>query len=65
MRKYSVRYYLPIRHNKITARQHKELCVLDTDYPQYHKYQREYKVHCWIPPVTVLPPDDNSIKNDY
>jgi hypothetical protein len=65
MKIYNIRYYLPISSNKTSARQNKELRALDTNRPQYHKYQREYKVHCWMPPITVLPPDDNSIRNDY
>jgi len=52
-------------HDKLSDRQRKELLALNRANPQYHKYQREYKVHCWVPPMTVLPPDDNSIKYDY
>ena len=30
--------------------------------PQYAKYFEEYKVHCWVPPLNILFPKDNSIQ---
>ena len=29
--------------------------------PQYAKYFEEYKVHCWVPPLTVMFPEDNTL----
>jgi len=29
--------------------------------PQHAKYFEEYKVHCWVPPLTVLFPEDNTL----
>ena len=55
-------YYLKITtSNKINDRQRRELEALDNS-SHYHKYQTEYKIHCWIPPITVLPPQDTSIE---
>ena len=55
-------YYLKITtSSKINDRQHKELEALD-DSGQYHKYQTEYKIHHWVPPVTEIPPRDSSIE---
>jgi|10_taG_2_1085330.scaffolds.fasta_scaffold09486_6 hypothetical protein len=46
----------------VTARQNRELEFLDENHPRFCKYQTEYKVHCWLPPATVLPPQDTSIE---
>jgi hypothetical protein len=55
-------YYLKITtSNKINDRQHRELEALD-NISQYRKYQTEYKIHCWVPPITILPPQDTSIE---
>ncbi|MAH45307.1 hypothetical protein CMI37_05735, partial [Candidatus Pacearchaeota archaeon] len=51
-----------IAQDEFSDRQRRELCALDRDGPQFHKYQTEYKVHCWVPPITVLPPQDTSIE---
>jgi len=29
--------------------------------PQHAKYFEEYKVHCWVPPLTVMFPEDNTL----
>jgi hypothetical protein len=58
-------YYLPVKSDKLTIRQHINLRALDANHPLYHKYQVEYKVHCWIPPLEILPPRDYSIGNDW
>tara|TARA_R110002167_G_scaffold103168_3_gene267145 strand:+ start:912 stop:1094 length:183 start_codon:yes stop_codon:yes gene_type:complete len=52
-----------IAQNKITLRQHNELAVMDYNFNIHHKYQTEYKVHCWIPPITEIPPRDSSIED--
>ena len=51
--------------NQVTARKCKELTALGHNHEKYHKYQTEYKFHGWIPPITVLPPRDNSITDIY
>ena len=57
---YSVDYYLPPKSIRLTERQRNYLKALDPD-PQYRKYQHEYKVHCWMPPLTTAFPRDYSI----
>ena len=53
--------------NKVTL---KEVSTVNYNYkylknnPRYGKYYEEYKVHCWVPPLTVLPPQDYSICYD-
>ncbi len=53
--------------NKVTL---KEVSSVNYNYkylknnPRYGKYYEEYKVHCWVPPLTVLPPRDYSIRYD-
>ena len=54
-------YHIQIK-NKIKYRHRKELEALDTNCSIYHKYQTEYKIHHWIPPVTLEPPRDSSIE---
>jgi len=48
---------------EIKDRHHRELQALDNNYDHYHKYQTEYKIHYWLPPVTLEPPRDNSIED--
>jgi hypothetical protein len=57
-------YYLhKILKNEIKYRHHKQLQALDNNYNHYHKYQTEYKIHHWLPPVTLEPPRDSSIED--
>ena len=56
-------YYLhKILKNEIKYRHHKQLQALDNNFDHYHKYQTEYKIHHWLPPVTLEPPRDSSIE---
>lgn len=65
MTDYFTAYYFRTSENRITERQRKELTVFNNNYEKYHKYQTEHKIHYWLPPITVLPPQDNSITDLY
>jgi len=49
--------------NRISPRQAKQLLALDRNYNKYDKYQIEYKVNHWLPPIEILPPRDSSIED--
>tara|TARA_R110002110_G_scaffold18791_1_gene78613 strand:+ start:216 stop:443 length:228 start_codon:yes stop_codon:yes gene_type:complete len=60
-------YYLREHHsNRVSELQEKQLLGLELacglNYDKYHKYQTEYVIHHWLPPVEYLPPRDNSIE---
>ena len=67
--KYKSKNYSPFNKafNKVTL---KEVSSVNYNYkylknnPRYGKYYEEYKVHCWVPPLTNLPPRDYSIRYD-